>query len=306
MPETTGSGVTLRGLNGLFNPSLANASALWKELCSIVGSDGASEIYKWLGQIPTPVEWRGKRRSKAMRDYGQTIVNKAWELMVEIDRHENADDQTGQLQMRVRDAAKRFAQHPDKLLVDLMIAAESTLCYDGQYFFDTDHSEGDSGTQSNLLTSDIATPAAPTLAEFEAAFWLAIKAMAGFKDDQGEPWNPMTGLENLAGILVVIPVSYLDVASKVLGVNAAPIISQTSNILAGKARIMATPRITWTTKFAIFKTDDEVRPFIFQNRQAVQTSLKDDPEEKAVKYMADGRYAVGYGLWQKAVMVSFT
>lgn len=306
MPETIGSGVTQRGLNGLFNPALATAAALWKELCSVVNSDGASEIYKWLGQIPTPVEWRGKRRSKAMKDYGQTIINRAWELMVEIDRHEAADDQTGQIAMRVRDAAKRFAQHPDKLIIDLMLAAEATLCYDGQYFFDTDHAEGDSGTQSNLLSVDITTPAAPTAAEFEAGFWTAIKALAGFKDDQGEPWNPMVSLETLAGILVVIPVSYLDVASKVLGANAAPLINNTSNILAGRAKIMATPRITWTTKFAVFKTDDEVRPFIFQQREAIKTSMKDDPEEKAIKYMADGRYGVGYGLWQKAAMVSFT
>ena len=35
------------------------------------------------------------------------------------------------------------------------INGEATVCYDGQYFFDTDHVEGDSGTQSNDLSVDI-------------------------------------------------------------------------------------------------------------------------------------------------------
>ena len=49
-----------------------------------------------------------------------------------------------------------------------LLAGESTVCFDGQYFFDTDHSEGDSGSQSNDITFDISdagsggTAAAPT------------------------------------------------------------------------------------------------------------------------------------------------
>ena len=304
--DTINTGLTQRGLNALFFPALASATALWRELCSVVNSDGASEIYKWLGMLPMPNEWRGARRSKGLRDYGMTLVNKHWEAMVEIDRDEEEDDQTGQLKIRVGEMAQRFAQHPDKILFDLINAGDSTLCYDGQYFFDTDHAEGDSGTQSNLLTVDIATPAAPTRDEFKTAFWTAIKALAAFKDDQGEPWNLFQSFEDLKGIACAVPVSMLDVASDVLGANAAPLIANTTNTLAGRAKVISSPRINWTTKFAIFKTDDSMRPFIFQNRKAVKTDYKDDPEQKTKKYMADGRYNVGYGLWQKAVMVSFT
>ena len=38
------------------------------------------------------------------------------------------------------------------MLTTLMIAGESSLCYDGQYFFDTDHSDGASGTLSNSIS----------------------------------------------------------------------------------------------------------------------------------------------------------
>ncbi len=306
MATTINTGVTQRGLNGAFFPRFEAAMTLWRELCSLVNSDGASEIYKWLGQLPMPVEWRGQRRTKSLRDFGQTIVNKHWELTLPIDRDEIADDQTGQIAMRVAEMATRFAHHPDKELIDLIVAGETALCYDGQAFFDTDHVEGESGSQSNDLTFDVATPTAPTAAEFKAAFWQAVKALAGFKDDQGEPWNLFQSFENLAGLVCAVPVQFLDVASEVLGANAAPLISNTSNILAGKAKVITTPRLPWTTKFAVLKVDDPMRPFIFQNRQAVKTDLKDDAEDKDVKYMADGRYAVGYGLWQKAVLTTLT
>lgn len=306
MATTINTGVTLRGLNGTFFPTFEETMALWRELCSLVTSDGAKEDYKWLGQLPMPVEWKGPRRTKALRDFGQTLINQHWENTLAIDRDEFADDQTGQLSIRVRELARRFAMHPDKILVDLIIAGEAALCYDGQFFFDTDHVEGESGAQSNDLTFDVTTTTAPTAAEFEAAFWQAVKALAGFKDDQGEPWNLFQSFENLAGIVCLIPVGFLDVASKVLGANAAPLISNTSNILAGKAKVVTTPRLTWTNKFAVLKVDDPMRPFIFQQRQTVETDLKDDKEHKEVLYMTDARYAVGYGLWQKAVLTTLT
>ena len=70
-------------------------------------------------------------------------------------------DKTGQVMTRVRELAERANSHWASLLSALIIAGESTACYDGQYFFDTDHAEGDSGTQDNDIGVDIsALPAA--------------------------------------------------------------------------------------------------------------------------------------------------
>lgn len=303
---TTSTGLSQRGLNATFFPRFKDTPTLWRELCSLIKSDSAGETYKWLGQLPMPSEWKGKRRSQALRDFGMQLLNQHWESTLPVDRDELADDQTGQIALRVGEMAARFAQHPDKLLVELIEAGESALCYDGQYFFDTDHAEGTSGSQSNKLTYDVATPAAPTAVEFEAAFWKVIEALVGFVDDHGEPWNMFTTIDQMAGLLVVVPKNMLQVAVKLLGANAAPILSNDSNILAGRAKVVTNARLSWTTKFAVFKTDDVMRPLIFQDRQPVKTDIKDDSEDKEIKYMADGRYALGYGLWQKAVLVNLT
>jgi len=305
MATTINTGITTRGLNGTFFPTFESVPVLWRDLSSVINSDGNSESYKWLGQLPAPVEWRGKRRTQALRDFGQTVVNQHWEASLSIDRDEFADDQTGQLDIRVQDMAARFATHPDKILVELIEAGESSNSYDGQFFFDTDHSEGSSGTQSNDLQFNAVAPTAPTQTEFEDAFWAAIQAMVAFKDDQAEPWNLFTDLEQMSGIIALVPPPFLKVASKVLGANAAPVLSNDSNILAGRGRVVVQPRLTWTTKFAIFKVDDPMRPFVFQNRQDVNTVLKDDLEDKDIRYFVDARYAVAYGLWQKAVLTTF-
>ena len=49
--------------------------------------------------------------------------------------------------------ADRTVSHWASLLSTLIVNGESATCYDEQYFFDTDHSEGESGTQSNVISA---------------------------------------------------------------------------------------------------------------------------------------------------------
>jgi len=44
----------------------------------------------------------------------------------------------------------------DVFFTETVEAGVSSLCYDGQNFFDTDHEEGDSGVQSNYSASGAA------------------------------------------------------------------------------------------------------------------------------------------------------
>jgi phage major head subunit gpT-like protein len=73
--------------------------------------------------------------------------------------------------------------------------------------------------------------------------------------------------------------------------------------MAGRGKVIASPRLSWTTKFGVFKTDEPERPFIFQQRQGVESELEDTKKNKDILHMLDARYAMGYGLWQKAVQV---
>lgn len=273
-------------------------------------SNQESETYKWLGMAPAMREWIGGRQPRGFRANGITITNKLYEATLEVMLDEIRRDKTGQVMARVQELAERTNAHWASLLSALIIAGETTVCYDGQLFFDTDHSEGDSGTQSNDITNDITITTAPAVAEMQTSILLATQAMLGFKDDTGEPMN-----ENAKEFLVMIPVPYLTAAAGALG---ATVISQTSNTIMALGslggfvyRLAVNPRLTWTTKFALFRTDGPVSALIRQSEEAVTVSALAEGSEEEFKnnrhlYGVKALRNVGYGYWQKACLVTHT
>ena len=298
-----------------YNTLEQNVGALWVPSTSmLMTSDQESETYKWLGMAPAMREWVGGRAAKGFRDNGITIVNKNFEATLEVLVDEIRRDKTGQVMVRVRELAQRTNAHWAKLLSELIIAGESTACYDGQYFFDTDHSEGDSGSQSNDITNDITTTTAPTAGEMESSILKAIEAIMGFKDDQGEPLN-----ESARAFTVMVPVPYMSSAAAAIGseiiVDAST--SRTNRILTMgslggfQVSLAVNPRLTWTTKLAVFRTDAETRALIRQEEEGVTVSaIAEGSElefrEKRHHYGVKAIRNVGYGYWQRACLVTHT
>src|SRR3989304_3152445 len=116
-------------------------------------SDQVSEEYKWLGMPPALREWIGGRNAKGFTTNGIEIANKHFQSTIEISLRDLRRDKTGQIRTRMAELAERGNTHFAKLLSTLIVGGEAGLCYDGQYFFDTDHTEGDSGTLSNDITT---------------------------------------------------------------------------------------------------------------------------------------------------------
>ena len=277
----------------------------------LVTSDQESETYKWLGMAPAMREWVGGRVAKGFRDNGITIVNKTFEATLEVLLDEIRRDKTGQVMVRVRELAGRTNAHWAKLLSTLIIAGEAAVCYDGQYFFDTDHAEGDSGTQSNDIDSNIGTTTAPTAAEMETSILKAVEAIIGFKDDQGEPMN-----EEATSFLVMVPVPFMSAAAAAL---KNPVITDGSgsrtntitNLGGFSFELAVNPRLTWTTKFATFRTDGMTKPFIRQEEEGVTVSAIAEGSELEFRenkhhYGVKAIRNVGYGYWQHACLTTMT
>lgn len=273
-------------------------------------SNQESETYKWLGQVPQMREWIGGRQAKGFSENGITIVNKSFEATLEVLTDEIRRDKTGQVMARVRELAQRTNSHWLKLLIALIVAGESTACYDSQYFFDTDHSEGDSGAQSNDITSDVATTTAPTAGEFETAILKGVEKMMSFVDNEGEPLN-----ENAKSFLVMVPTPFMASAAAALK-NPVIIDGSTSrsNTIASiggfNFELAVMPRLNWTTKFAMFRTDGEIKSLIRQEEVPVEISAIAEGSELEFKekkhhYGVSAVRNVGYGLWQRALLTTF-
>jgi phage major head subunit gpT-like protein len=176
-----------RALTAKFNREASAVSTFYPQICTITPSDGADEQYGILGAMPSIREYLGDRVYNKLRGATYTLANKEWEGSLEIEKKDVADDRLGLYDGALTTLAQRAARHPDKLLMSAIVNGESETCFDGQFFFDTDHSWGGSGSQDNDLTYAAASGTTPTIDEFLASYEQARSAMMGFKDDNGEP-----------------------------------------------------------------------------------------------------------------------
>lgn len=307
-----------RAIIGSFYMRLEQAVAdSWAQSVALrVDSDQESEEYAWLGMAPKMREWIGGRQAKGLRDNGLTIKNKTFEATLGIPVDWIRRDKSGQVMARVNDLADRTAAHPMSLLSQLMIDGEATACYDGQYFFDTDHSEGDSGSQSNDISVDISalsvtnhgSVTVPSVGEFAGALQLGVQQIIGLKDDTGEPMN-----ENAREFVVMVPSTMMNVA---LAATSLPFIDRgDANIVAAQSayRLRVVPNVrlnaSWTDRFAIFRADGSVKPFIHQVEEDVSVSALAEGSEHEFKnnehqYGVKKIENVGYGFWQMACLVT--
>ncbi len=137
-----------KSFSTIFNQALDTAPSQVDLIAMRGPSGGRSVDYKWLGTFPMMREWLGDRVIKDLSAFHYEVVNKDFEATVEVDRNDIQDDQIGVYTPMVQGLAQAAKQHPDILAFALLKAGFTTPCFDGQYFFDTDHPWGE-GVVSN-------------------------------------------------------------------------------------------------------------------------------------------------------------
>ncbi len=128
-----------QGFNASFNSAFELTEAQWEAIAMTVSSTSRSETYAWLGRDTRFRKWLGDRVVQSLQTHGYTIANEKFENTVGVLRDDIEDDGLGvytPLFQRLGEDSKR---HPDELVFALLGAGFSNTCYDGQYFFDTDH-----------------------------------------------------------------------------------------------------------------------------------------------------------------------
>lgn len=145
-----------------FKKGLDLATPQWGIIAMKISSSTKTNTYGVLGQFPKMREWVGERQIKKMQATAMSIENKTFESTVSISRNDIDDDQVGLFTPMVQLAGQSAAELPDDLVFSLLKKGKSTLCYDGQNFFDTDHPvyENVDGTGSNQTQSNITTGSA--------------------------------------------------------------------------------------------------------------------------------------------------
>lgn len=307
-----------RAIIGAFYEKLEAASGQsWINKVSMpFSSDQESETYKWLGQVPVMREWVGGRNAKAFRANGLTITNKTFEATLLVTMDEIRRDKTGQVMVRIGELADRVVTHEASLLSTLILnggGSTSGLCYDGQFFFDSDHTEGENtASQSNLVTVDISdlgtggTSTAPTAATMSAGIMKTIAAMLGFLDEQSEPMNEMA-----KSFVVMVPPSLM---ASAMGAVVLPMLEAgVSNLIPASGfniDVQVNPRLaSWTDKYAVFRSDGQVKPFITQSEVPLDIAAQAEGSAEEFNnrrhlYGVSKVGNVGYGMWQHAALAT--
>ena len=104
-------------------------------ICSANGQN----TYGWLNALTGMREWLGPRVIDNLSESSYTIVNKHFEKTVGVDRNAIEDDTFGIYAVEFAMMGQITAAQPEQMVWDLSKAGFTTNCFDGQFFFDTDH-----------------------------------------------------------------------------------------------------------------------------------------------------------------------
>jgi phage major head subunit gpT-like protein len=127
------------GFRKNFEDGKTKAEPAYMAVATVVPSATKSNTYGWLGQWPGFREWIGDRVLKSMKEHSYAITNKDYESTVSVDRNDIEDDSLGVYAPMMNEMGYASQVFPDELVFPLLSAGFTSLCYDGQYFFDTDH-----------------------------------------------------------------------------------------------------------------------------------------------------------------------
>lgn len=268
----TSSSLGNRAIRGMFYKRLEETSqASWAPLiANMFKSDQESETYRFLGQAPALVAWRGQRTMREPRNFAVTIVNDKYEGSVRFQRDDLRRDKTEQIQARINNMADRAAILPQKVFTTLIEANGNA--YDGAAFFSDRSASTISGVNNAQTDSTISVATAPTTAEMARTILTGIQVITSAKDDTGEPMN-----EFARAFCVMVPTLYW--SATVGAISDFFLSSSSSNTLAtlrDKGLVITpvmNPRLTTPTSSGdvfVFRTDVETKALIWQDEMPTQ------------------------------------
>ncbi len=145
------------GMRGEFLKALESAEKEWGELARVIPSTTGANAYGWLSDFPQLREWTSDRVIRNMKEYGFTVPNKKYESTLGIKRTDLEDDNLGMYGTLAANLGSEVVRFQNVGVFDVLKNGESTIIYDGQNLFDTDHPvyPKTDGTGTAVSTSNV-------------------------------------------------------------------------------------------------------------------------------------------------------
>ena len=298
--------LTLAGIKTEFDQAYIKRQedADWKLIATEIPTTLPTQNYAWLGRGAVMEEWKDRAVEQGVFESTYQLSDKTWVADLVVDRKAIEDDQYGLLMLRGQELGGEPVRHWDELAYTGLPLGFTTMCYDGQYFFDAEHQQGDSPIQSNISTALLS----------DAALTTAEATMMAYRDDKNKP------LAIKPNLLVVGP-SQARMGADLLGSEVivhvpgdgavgagATAYTPYNNYFKGRYRLHVSPYLTgaYANYWMLLDTTKVIKPILIQNRSDVPVTFETDMIEPGARLRGKynifvrGRYVQGYGLWQTA------
>lgn len=273
------------------------------DIAEVIPSSTRQNVYTWLAELPGLRKWIGPKLARNIAARTYSLINDDYEDTMEISRNDLEDDLAGIYGRKAELMGDAAARWPDDLVVAQLIAATTTVCYDGQPFFNGSHpvdiDDTSQGTFSNLLTSRTLN---------QANFNFAYKTMQQYKGESGKPLEVtptmlIAGPDNRQAALEICKAGLIAQIAKNVAASENVAASAPTNVNQGEVTPLILPRLIDDTAGAWYLVStDRVKPLIFQQREAPRQVMMTDPQnpvvfrERKLTWGVEARGAAGVSL----------
>lgn len=148
-----------KGFSTAFAEGFLAAPSQYDKIAQVETSTTAENVYPWLGDMSGMREWLGDRVIANLKVHKYSIENRDFEKTIGVKRNHIEDDRYGTYGSLFRQLGHQANVHPNQLVFGLLKRGHETPCYDGQYFFDTDHEMAGKSVSNNFApVSDAVAP----------------------------------------------------------------------------------------------------------------------------------------------------
>lgn len=287
-----------------FNEAFTGTPAWWRQVAMFNTTTEKTGRMGWLANLPVMRELVGDRVLQNFAERSWDIINKDRDLSVEIHRDQLETGVMGGWAQYFRATGETAAKYPDSLITSLMQTGHTSLCFDGQYFFDTDHPVSLSNTSLSTYSNYDASGKPLTLDNYVAVR----AAMMARKGENGLPLGVRPNV-------IVVPPQLEHIALQIVGsslivntAGASPAAGATGmeNVMRGTAQVLVAEELAnEATAWYLIDARRTVKPFVFQERRSPMFDLIGMDSEHFKKtnkiiIVGDASSAAGYGLPQLA------
>ena len=313
---TTGLQFFFNGLQDRFWQAYGVPPTYYERVATTVPSGTEQETYGWIGKIDKMREWVGPRVTHSPAAQTYTLVNQPYELTQTIDKFKLQDDTFGIYAPLATQMGWQAKKWPDYQLRDLLLNTGTQIGtrqngLDGGAHWATNHPidffDSSKGTFINDFKSGGQTVNGVTVggALTPQGYTTLRQEIMSRKGEDGEPLGLMPDL------LVVPP--QLEGAGKMIleadffapqtyaNTGLGTSVGAMQNTYKGSADLLVVPELAGDpTTWYLLVTNRAVKPFIFQQRQAVNFVYRINEQDPVVfdthSYIfgTDARGAVGW------------